>query len=424
MTSRSSRDDRPLSVLVVSTRFPPDVEGGYERSCALVVAQLRARGHTVTVLAREARGPAEPGVYRAMHYRYSGHRRLLLTGWMYDVLDLRRMRRVVDEVRPDVVYLWGIMGTCLQVVAQLSRRFATVVYVADYWLSMWHSGERLTDGFAHQLRVLTERPLTPVPVLNRLTQRVAGLAYGFMFPRWITSAPFAVQFDSQHMAGNIRSIGVTLARTRVVPHGIELGRFPYLAPADRSGGPHDMLFVGRVVAAKGIETLCTALRAMLEELPDTRLTVAGPVDGAYASQLDKLIADLGVGHAVRMLGACDQAALVDLYRSHQILVFPSEWEEPFGIVLVEAMACGLPVLCSATGGSAEIVDGETTGLRFPPGDPRDLAGQALRLLRSIELRQRLSVGARRHVEQYYDLEHMVDVIEQDLFEARAFGSSP
>jgi glycogen(starch) synthase len=417
--------DARLSVLVVSTRFPPDVEGGYEKSCALVVDRLRARGHDVTVVARRHAGGSEPGVRRIMRYRFSGDRRLVLTGWIDDVLDLRAIRPVVDEVQPDVVYLWGIMGTCLQVVAQLSRRFPTVVYVADYWLSMSLSGERLTDGFAHQLKALSERSLTPVPAVNRLVQAVVGRAYRRMYSRWMTCSPFAVHFDSRHMADDVRSLGVVLARERVVPHGIEVGRFPYLAPADRPPASRgELLFVGRVVPVKGIETLLAAMPAILAEFPETRLTVAGPVEAAYAATLSKVAADLGVTHAVNMLGPQDQAALVSLYRDHQVLVFPSEWDEPFGIVLVEAMACGLPVLCSATGGSAEIVDGETTGLHFRPADAGDLAERALRLLRSADLRQALAAGARRHVEQHYDVERMVDVIEDDLVAARDSGLWP
>ena len=138
--------------------------------------------------------------------------------------------------------------------------------------------------------------------------------------------------------------------------------------------------------------------------------------------MTRLAEELGFAPAVTMLGAQDQGGLVRLYHQHQVLVFPSEWDEPFGIVLVEAMACGLPVMCSGTGGSAEIVDGATTGLRFRPGDPDDLAAKALELLRHPELRERLAHQGRRRVEQEYDVERMVDAIEDDLLAARGSGT--
>jgi glycogen synthase len=407
-----------LSVLVLSTRFPPDVEGGYEKSCADVVDRLHARGHRVTVVARRGPPGTPPYVYRRMRYRFSGNRRLLITGWLYDVLDLRQVLRIIDYVKPDVVYLWGITGISLRVVAEVTRRFPTVVYIADYWLSMWVSGERLTDGFAHQLKVLAERPITPIPRVSRLIQVIGEWMYRRMYRRWLITSPYAVQFDSDHMAADVRARGVTVARERVIPHGVELWRFPYRAPSERPADKRGtLLFVGRVVASKGIETLIRAMPKILAELPDSGLTVAGPVEAKYSAALSKLAADTGVAHAITMLGAQNQSDLVRLYREHGLLVFPSEWDEPFGIVLVEAMACGLPVLCSAAGGSAEIVDGKTTGLRFRRGDPDDLAKSAVRLLHSHELQERLSRGARQRVEQRYDLDRMVHLVEEDLLAA-------
>ncbi len=356
-----------------------------------------------------------------MRYRFSGNRRLLVSGWMYDMIDRRRIRRIVRDVQPDVLYLWGITGTCLRVVAELTRRFPTAIYVADYWLSMWLSGERLPDGFAHQIKTLAQRPLTRSRRLNRCVQAFWDPMHRRMYPKWLTSAPFVVHFDSAHMAADVRANGVRLAHERVVPHGIELRRFPYVAPTDRPANGKTLLFVGRVVPVKGIETLLAAMPMIRSELPDSRLTVAGPVEASYAAKLAEFAAGLGIEKAVTMLGPQNQPALVRLYHDHQLLVFPSEWDEPFGIVLVEAMACGLPVLCSAAGGSAEVVDGETTGLRFERGDAGDLASKAVRLLRSAELGDRLAQGARRRVVEEYDIERMVDVIEHDLQAAHRAG---
>ena len=406
---------RSLSVLVITNRYPPDSEGGYESSCALVVQELRRRGHSITVVTRRSQPSLIDGhVSRILFDRNSGDRTLLLTGWALEALDCRRFHQILEQAQPDVAYIWGSTGLSVRVLADATRRVPTVVYVADYWLADWLSGSRMPDGFAHQIRALANEQLVGSAAVNRVVNRVFSRVDRQMHRRRIAVTPSAVEFDSQHMADDLRRRNVLLGNGKVIPHALDLNRFHYIDPRERPSEPPRILFVGRVVPQKGVETLIDAMQWIRERLPSAALTLAGTASPAYGRSLGARVASLGLVDSVDVVGHQDQQELQRLYDSHTVLAFPSEWEEPFGIVLLEAMASGLPVVSSAAGGSREIVSDGLDGLVFERGNSRDLADKLCRLLSSEDLRSDLARRGRAKVVERYDIPQMVDQIEGDL----------
>jgi glycosyltransferase involved in cell wall biosynthesis len=109
--------------------------------------------------------------------------------------------------------------------------------------------------------------------------------------------------------------------------------------------------------------------------------------------------------------------MAGIYNQHQVLLFPSIWEEPFSITILEAMACGLAVIGTTTGGSREIlVDGENS-LTFAAGDSKALAGQIERIMIDPDLRSNISKVGERLVREKFTLDRMADQIEQCLLAA-------
>ncbi|GII31608.1 glycosyltransferase [Planotetraspora mira] len=168
--------------------------------------------------------------------------------------------------------------------------------------------------------------------------------------------------------------------TRVVPCGVDTAAFNHhVAPRERPSRPR-LLSVSRLVRRKGVDTSIEALR----RLPDVELVVAG---GPAASELHRdaevtrlrwIAAQAGVGDRVRFIGRIGRSELPSLMRSAAALV-SVPWYEPFGMVALEGMACGVPVVASAVGGQKETVVNGVTGLLVPPRHPRALA-KALRTL--------------------------------------------
>jgi glycosyltransferase involved in cell wall biosynthesis len=184
----------------------------------------------------------------------------------------------------------------------------------------------------------------------------------------------------------------TFPRTGVVYSGIEAEDFPAAAPdapvAERLWRGR-LLYVGRIDDRKGIDGVIRALPL----LPGASLRVAGRGDDAALAGLEALAAELGVADRVEF-GAVPRAELAGVYRQADVLVFPSTWHEPFGLVPIEAMACDTPVVATGTGGSGEfLVDGSNCVL-YPAGDHAALAAAVQRLAGDALLRAALVRGGR------------------------------
>lgn len=155
----------------------------------------------------------------------------------------------------------------------------------------------------------------------------------------------------------------------------------------------ELIFVGRLVSDKGANLLLEAM-ALLESKP--RLTIAG--DGPERATLEKQTAELELQSRVDFIGSQTSEQLAKLLRQHQILVVPSRWREPFGIVALEGIACGCVVVGSAEGGLAEAIG--PCGLTFPNGDAQALASALSRLLEDPAECDRLRQNAAAHLARF------------------------
>ena len=201
----------------------------------------------------------------------------------------------------------------------------------------------------------------------------------------------------------LAGLGVEVERVRIVPCGVDIEHFrpdgprwsgdPLLTPS--ATPPHRLVCIGRLVERKGVDTVVRALA----ELPTAELVVAGgpPVaelgSHAEARRLMALARELGVDQRVRLVGEVAPADVPALLRSADVVV-ATPWYEPFGIVPLEAMACGRPLVGSAVGGLLDTVQPGKTGLLVPPRDHRALVEAVDGLLRDPTLRAELGAAAR------------------------------
>jgi glycosyltransferase involved in cell wall biosynthesis len=177
---------------------------------------------------------------------------------------------------------------------------------------------------------------------------------------------------------NARTVGARYpCSIQVVFNGFDPALFRPLAP-DPSLRRHNserlLLYVGRLMPWKGVDTAIHAL----ETIPHTTLLIAG--EGEERGRLEALATSLGLGERVRFLGPLPRSRLPLLYSSVDLLLATSYASETFGISLVEAQACGLPVVATQFGGFPEVVDVGRTGVLVPPRNPRALAEAVKRLL--------------------------------------------
>jgi D-inositol-3-phosphate glycosyltransferase len=224
--------------------------------------------------------------------------------------------------------------------------------------------------------------------------------------------------------------GADADRISVVPAGVDLSLFRPIPRAEAKtyiGIPpdhHMILFVGRIQPLKGIDTLLRAMKQVVSQYPDLKDNLCVSIIGgdpnpdsqleqAESERLTQLRAELGIGEMVTFLGAKDQDTLVYYYSAAEVVVMPSHYES-FGMVALEAMACGTPVIASDVGGLSFSIEDGFNGYLVPGQDPDALAGKVALLLRRPSLRDHLGEQAIRWAERYawtYIADEILDVYE-------------
>jgi len=176
-----------------------------------------------------------------------------------------------------------------------------------------------------------------------------------------------------------------------------------LAPSDpaREEEERHVVFVGRTVPAKGLDILLRAMRSV-----EGHLTVVG--DGWERATSERSAADLGIAGRVSFAGWLAGDELHRVYRRASVVALPSLWPEPFGLVGIEAMAFGRPVVASMTGGVEEWLQPGVTGIAVAPGRVPDLAAALDRLLDDPRLRASMGTSARAAVEARFSEQAHVD----------------
>jgi glycosyltransferase involved in cell wall biosynthesis len=176
-------------------------------------------------------------------------------------------------------------------------------------------------------------------------------------------------------------IGAVRNRITVVPSGVDIEQFGPDGPVAEKGHRPRLLCIGRLVPRKGFDTVIRALAAV----PDAELVIAGGPDAdglaadPEAARLTRLAQQFGVADRVRLVGAVARPDVPALLRSADLVVC-TPWYEPFGIVPLEAMACGVPVVATAVGGFLDTVVDGATGRLVPPRAPDRLAAAIRKLL--------------------------------------------
>lgn len=222
---------------------------------------------------------------------------------------------------------------------------------------------------------------------------------------WLTYEAWRVICNSRYMRDEVESVfNLPPDKVEIIPNGIRPAAFRVatLDPAVRKrfAAPEEKIifFIGRLVREKGVQVLLEALPMIRDRYPLVRAVVAGR--GPYEEELHRAALSLGVDRFVTFAGYIDEETRNQLYAHADVAAFPSLYE-PFGLVALEAMATGTPVVVGNTGGFAETVRHGVNGIRAEAGSAADLARQVTALLDDPKLARRLSRQALRDVEERY-----------------------
>ena len=335
-----------------------DAPGGVQIHVRQLAAELRAHGHRTTILAPGSRPSEEAGVRivgRPVRVPYRG----TVAPISFSPGSWRRIRSAMRSFDPDVIHAHEPLTPSTSMLAVLA---ATAPVVATFHASLDRS--RLME-FAE-------------PALRRVSGRIdAGVAVSD------TAASFLRR--------------VMRVPLEVVPNGVDVGAFAHPGrPVEGLPAGPKILWVNRLDPQKGFGFMLRAFEQLAREVDQAHLLVAG--DGRDRVLLRSLPG--GLRSRILRLGTVPHGELPRYHAAADVFVAPATGQESFGIVLVEAMAAGVPVVASDIAGYREVVRDGVDGLLVPPGDPNALAAAIRRVLSEPQLAATLRAAGRSRADVF------------------------
>jgi len=398
-----------MRILVISNLYPPHYIGGYELGCCKVVEQLKVRGHQVEVLTSNygTKAPESDGkVHRLLSHRYGAKHHWysirILKLFAKERRNLRALETVCAEFEPQIVYVWNMSHISVSLAAMTRTMGIPVCYfMFDHSLCQW----KLDNWYTYWNRGPIRRFIRDIFTPER-----------WPFGLW---RPTDLALKSVHCASGflkdklIRWCG-QVDDLETIHWGLMENEFPF---KENSKSHKNLLYIGQLMEHKGLHTVIEAMKTVFDQKGKGAVTltiVGGSLRPEYETMIRDMVSSFSLDEYVRFMGHVPLERLPSIYQDHDIVVFPSIWDEPFGIVRLEAMSSGLPLVSTATGGGSEILSHNENSLIFQKDNGQSCADQIMKLLESPELFEKLREGGRRTVQDRFSFDSTMDKIENSL----------
>jgi glycosyltransferase involved in cell wall biosynthesis len=435
-----------VKILALTNLYPPHHAGTFDRRCESVTENLRLRGHEILVLT---------STHGMRGEQRDGHveRRLLLNGVFDHPLltkfgDLKPLElhnnavlsEVIARFQPDVIHVFSLHGLSKSLIFTLRHsKLPTVYDVADHWLSFgvredpwlrfWNapslpfmesstrtalemSGERGRLDFTAPTRL--RKGYERLPTLYGDAKTLAAVA-----PNSIPSFQFdRIYFCSHALKQLTEKFGFLVSHAEIIYPGIQTQNF--VAEIRSSSAPvTKFLIVSKLDKSSGVMTALEALRQVRAIKLQASLSIYGRGESSHIAEMRSFV----VRHQlpVEFLTVSNlHNDLPSVYRKHDALLYTPEWDEPFPITPLEAMACGLPVIASRAGGSNELFRHGENAFTYQPGNAAALAALIHDLQQQPALRTQMAETAQTEVLSKYNESAVTDQIENYLNVSQEF----
>ncbi|MFQ5501344.1 MAG: glycosyltransferase [Phycisphaerae bacterium] len=357
----------------------------------------------------------EPGITRALHIAW---------GPPYPPEDLPNMLRCESEdrrllaaairnLRPDVVDVWGMEFASQSLIEALLRSGVPVhLTLEDKWFLDGH----MRDSLCMMTRMATELGVE----ITQDIQSVCNLSSSRRTPN-----NESISFVSKALSKHYTDSGFYCGHDRVRIAGINMHPFqnPTLPPEPP---PFIIISTGQLTASRGqadlIEAAARVSRNRANRWP-IAVRIIGGGNPAYITTLQRLAREHASGRlSVELIGPLPAARVAEFYAGAHLFAHTSHLPEGLPRVLMEAMAAGLPVIATHTGGQCDILDDGRWGTLLPPGNPKQLALAIEDVMNHLPDRQSRARKARQHALHYFDIDHYIDNHVSDLAKAtHAYG---
>lgn len=391
-------------LLMLCWEYPPRVIGGLARVVEALSRQLVIYGWEVHVVTADHPGTLEHELVNGVH--------------------VHRVKNRTDITPDFITWVDQLNFGLLQHAIQLHRKHPFSIVHAHDWM--------VTDA------AWTFKSGCGIPLVSTIHATEAGRMHGIHndLNRYIHQMEWRLTFESWEVIVNSHSMHAELQRLFgmpkdkivVIPNGTDPDVFDFEFDPNpmrsQYAGPNDqiILYVGRLVNEKGVQILLDAAPKVLSSCPGARFLIVGT--GYFMDNLKEQARNLGIDYFVKFLGYVDDDSLKKFFKISNVVCIPSLYE-PFGIVALEGMAAGVPVVTSDTGGLTDFVEHGVTGLTTYTGDSNSLAWGISEAIRNTELAERMAKDAYEKVHHIYNWKVIAkrteELYEKVLAEAAAIG---
>ncbi|MEO7296999.1 MAG: glycosyltransferase family 4 protein [Verrucomicrobiota bacterium] len=429
-----------MKILVLTNLYPPHHAGSFDNRCATVTESLGLRGHEMLVLT------STHGM-RAEQRDGKVERRLLLNGVFghplltkfnemkpLEVHNHAVLKEAIEQFQPDVIHVFSLLGLSKSFIFTLRNARLPVVYdVADHWLSagvredpwlrFWNAPA--LPFFDSSTRTALEmsgergRLDSTAPTRMRKGYERLGMLYGdakavaAVEPNSIPSFRFdRIYFCSQTLKQLTETVGFSVSHAEVIYPGIQTQQF-FGEIKSTSAAITKFLIVSKLDKESGVLTALEALRQVRAVKLNVTLSICGRGDSNYIAELRSFVVRHQLPVEFLTVSNLNQD-MPAIFRKHDALLYTPEWNEPFPITPLEAMACGLPIIASRAGGSNELFRHGENAFTYCPANPAELAARIQDLQRQPALRQQMSETAQTEVLSKYNESTVTDQIENYL----------
>ena len=408
-----------MRVSCLSNFYPPLVRGGYELWCQEVSDRLRARGHDVHILTSRT-GPLQTvedeaswvhrDLYLEMEFEsFKNGIRFFTSRKSRERENLSILKSWIERISPDAILIWGMwnLPRSLPALAEKLMPGKVAYYFGDYWPILPSQFEAYWASPAQHWTT------------KAIKRWLRGFAHQMMSREHLPSLKFEhALFPTEFMHQEFLRKGIVPQNFRIINGAVDTARFITPKGGDKKSQNWaiSLLYVGRLTFDKGVHTAIEAMSELVNHHQVTKLNlqIVGSGDKSYETYLRGITKQFNIEEYVKFIDSQPIDNLPEIYHKADILLFTSIWPEPFGRVLIEAMAAGLPIIGTATGGAAEILIENENALLFSPGDPISLAGQILKSTNSPQLMNELSDRGQHLAVEKYGIDKMASGIEAYL----------
>jgi asparagine synthase (glutamine-hydrolysing) len=402
------RTGNPLRILMVADVDPVHVIGGAERMLNEHCRRLAGRGHRIVVLTRRD-DPSLPieeqyhGV-RVVRHPVGG---VGPVGFVRTVLREggAAFSRLVEQEGFDLVNVHQPLAAAAIMGRAGAARLPVLYSYHSPWADEYQIRRRRRSRPLGAAAGLGERAW--VHLNSQARERLERRAL------WQSDRMMVLSDFSTSQLRRIHQIPVE--RVVVIPGGVDVNRFR--PAANRAGLRRDLglpegqllLTVRNLEPRMGLDSLITAMRTVLAAKPDCRLVIGG--SGPLKEQLVQQVRELGLEHAIRFTGFIPEERLPDYYAAADLFVLPTRHLEGFGLVTVEALACGTPVLGTPVGGTQEILCQFDPRFLFQSAEPEAIAERILEWLPRIQGDDEVRARCRRYALEHYSWDVLIPQVE-------------